>query len=489
VTAFREDLSPIARWVPRALALAVIAASLGLAACGGAGGGVRLGGMGGAGGSGPGAVDVTVTVDVTERHQTLVGFGGAVAFYTNFLSSRNDDIFKVLFVDMGIDILRVGNWYQNQMPNGTTPDTGFSDAFTVAIVQKAAAAIGHPPKILMSSWSPPGYLKSNGLTKGSRGTLLQSGGAYQYDQFADWWVRSIAAYSAQGVVPDYISIQNEPDFFNAGWETCQLDTAENATNAGYGRALDAVSAAIAASTLAPKPKIVGPETAGANNGVQRYLNNMSPASFDVLAHHLYSGGMAGSDPAPDSYATSMTNVANAARNAGGKPIFMTEYAPQSPSMLNTAWMIQDALTIEGVAAYIYWGLIWAPPASGAPAGLVTIEGADPSSRYTINDTYYAMKHFARWTDPDWVRVGAAASGAAAVRSSAFVSPDGASLTVVLLNTDSADHVVSVDTGGGTFANAAVYRTSGADERAAPVPYDATAIPLPAQSIATLVLTP
>ena len=70
--------------------------------------------------------------------------------------------------------------------------------------------------------------------------MLQSAGAYEYAQFADWWVRSIAAYTAQGVVPDYISIQNEPDFFNAGWETCQLDTAEDATNAGYGRALDAV---------------------------------------------------------------------------------------------------------------------------------------------------------------------------------------------------------------------------------------------------------
>jgi glucuronoarabinoxylan endo-1,4-beta-xylanase len=300
----------------------------------------------------------------------------------------------------------------------------------------------------MSSWSPPAYLKSNALTKGSRGTLLRTAGTYDYAQFADWWVRSIAAYTAQGVVPDYISIQNEPDFFNAGWETCQLDTAEDATNAGYGRALDAVSAAIAGSTLGTRPMIVGPESSGANNGVQRYLNNMSSASFDVVAHHLYNGGMAGNDPAPDSFATAMTNVANAASNAGGKPIFMTEFAPQAPTLVNTAWMIQDALTTEGVSAYIYWGLIWAPPAAGAaPAGLVTIAGADPSSPYTINDTYYAMKHFAR-----------------------------------------VEHVVSVGTGA-TFASTTVYRTSGTGERAAAVPYGVDAIPLPASSIATLVLTP
>jgi glucuronoarabinoxylan endo-1,4-beta-xylanase len=495
VSALRQQVCAVARQVARIVVAAALglAAVLGLGACGGPSG-VSLGGAGGATGGqagsgvgGGGPIDVTVTVDVTERHQTLVGFGGAVAFYTNFLAPRTDDIFKALFVDLGIDILRVANWYQNQSASGTTLDTGFTDADTVAIVQKATAAMGHPPKILMSSWSPPAYLKSNGVTKGTRGTLLRAAGTYDYAQFADWWVRSIAAYTAQGVVPDYISLQNEPDFFNAGWETCQLDTAEDATNAGYGRALDAVSAEIAGSTLDPKPKIIGPENSGANNGVQRYLNNMSAASFDVVAHHLYNGGMAGNDPAPDSFATSMTNVANAAANAGGKPIFMTEFAPQAPSLFNTAWMIQDALTTEGVSAYIYWGLIWAPPAAGAaPAGLVTITGAAPSSPYTINDTYYAMKHFARWTDPDWVRVGAASS-AAEVRSSAFLSPDGASLTVVLLNTDTADHVVSVGIGA-AFATTTVYRTSGTDERVTPVPYGADSIPLPAKSIATLVLT-
>jgi glucuronoarabinoxylan endo-1,4-beta-xylanase len=488
VNPLRERVSPVGP-----LALFVVGA-LAMVACGGASGGLRTGngaggaqGSAGAGGSGP--TDITVTVDVTDRHQTLVGFGGAVAFYTNFLEGRTDDIFKVLFVDMGIDMLRVANWYQNQSASGTTPDSPFTDTATVAIVQKATAALGHPPKILMSSWSPPGYLKSNGVTKGTRGTLLQSAGAYQYAQFADWWVRSIAAYSAQGVVPDYISIQNEPDFFNSGWETCQLDSAEDATNAGYGHALDAVSAAIAASTLATKPQIVGPETSGVNNGFLRYLNNLTSSSFDVVAHHLYNGGMAGNDPAPDSFATTMTNAANAPALAG-KPIFMTEFAPQAPSLFNTAWMIQDALTTESVSAYIYWGLIWAPPTTvgAAPAGLLTIAGADPSSPYTINDTFYAMKHFARWTDPGWTRVGATASGSV-IRSSAFVSPDGTSLTIVLLNTDTVDHVIAVDPGTFAFATTAVYRTSGPSERAASVPYGPSAIPLPAQSIATLLLTP
>jgi glucuronoarabinoxylan endo-1,4-beta-xylanase len=447
------------------------------------------GGAPGAGGDdGTGPVDVTVRIAPDERHQTLVGFGGAVAFYTNFLSDRTDDIFTVLFSDLGLDILRVANWYQNQTATGTSVSTGFSDTATVAIIRKATMALGHPPLILMSSWSPPAYLKSNGITKGSRGSLLRTGGVVQYEAFADWWVRSLDAYAANGVVPDYISVQNEPDFYNAGWETCQFDATEGATNAGYGRALDAVATAIAGSTLASKPQIIGPETVGISGTVvPRYLATMNSAAFSAVAHHLYSGGATGADPAPDSYATAMANAATA---AAGKPIFMTEFSPAAPSLFNTAWMIHQALTVESVSACIYWGLIWAPPAAAgtSPSGLVTIAGAAPSSSYTINDTYWAVKHFARWTDPGWTRVGASASDAA-IKATAFVSPDGASMTVVLLNSDADAHVVSVATGGFVGATATVYRTSGAAERAAALSFDTATVALPARAVASVVITP
>lgn len=125
----------------------------------------------------------------------------------------------------------------------TTP---FSDQAAVTIVQNATQALGHPPTILMSSWSPPSYLKSTGDTKNG-GTLVKQGTSFAYDQFAQWWLASIGAYAQKGIVPDYISIQNEPDF-TATWESCRFDATEG-TNAGYGQALDAVVAAIAAAGM------------------------------------------------------------------------------------------------------------------------------------------------------------------------------------------------------------------------------------------------
>ena len=97
----------------------------------------------------------------------MVGFGGVVAYYAGLLSRRSadDEAWKVIFSDLGLDILRIANWYQNQTETGTSPATPFSDDDGVNLVRNATAVLGHAPKIMMSSWTPPAYLQSNASTK------------------------------------------------------------------------------------------------------------------------------------------------------------------------------------------------------------------------------------------------------------------------------------------------------------------------------------
>jgi glucuronoarabinoxylan endo-1,4-beta-xylanase len=449
-------------------------------------------------GGGADPVNVSIAIDTTVTHQTLEGFGAATAYQAYILAGRTDDIFQVLFVDSGLDILRLGNWYQNQGQTDTTT-TPFSDSDEVQIVQKATAARGGtPPKILMSSWTPPAYLKSNGVTKppfgsGSSapaGTLIQNGGAYDYADFGDWWARSLQAYAAEGVVPDWVSIQNEPDFFTSQWETCVFGPTEGATvagvaAAGYGQALDAVSGAIQAASLPSPPVLLGPETTGfSGNVVQQYLDGLDPSRLGGIAHHLY--GIPGDNPGPDAFNASLMNLAKSGA-AEGLPTFMTEYSPNVPTMFDTAWLINNALTVENASAYLYWELVWS---NSTPAtGLVTIASSSPTAPYTINDLYYALKHFARWTDPGWVRVDATSS-VSAVRTSAFVSPDGTSLTLVLLNTGSEDHLISVSPGAFPFGTLTIYRSSGDSERTTVVtPESDGSIALPSRAIATVTYTP
>ncbi len=447
-------------------------------------------------GAAPDPTRVSVAIDPAVRYQTLVGFGAATAYQSYLLAGRSDDIYKVLFADSGLDILRLGNWYQNQAPD-TTPDTAFSDQAAVQVVHQATAARGGtPPKILMSSWTPPAYLKSNGVTRPPYksatptppGTLIQKDGAYEYAGFADWWVRSLHAYAAQGIVPDYASIQNEPDFFTKGWETCLFGPTEGAMvegipGAGYGQALDAVHSAIQGAGLASPPVLLGPETTGFLNGVvQKYVDGIDPTQIGGVAHHMY--GTTEANPPADWFDDPMRDVARTAASLG-LPAFMTEYSPDAPTMFDTALLINNAMTIENASAYIYWELIWND--TEPETGLVAISST--TAPYKVNDLYYALVHFARWTDPGWVRV-EATSNVSSVRASAYVSADGSSLTLVLLNADRKDHFAAVTPGAFGYGALAVYRTSGSAERATPVALEADgSVALPSRSVATLTFTP
>jgi glucuronoarabinoxylan endo-1,4-beta-xylanase len=500
-------LASLQTWtvVPRARLGAALIGAIAIAGCGGGvgqatggaggtGGGTDAGGAGGGGGAG-GAVtaDVTVSVDPGTQHQTMVGFGASLVYYADYVSNRqvaNDDIYQVLFVDLGLDLLRIANWYQNQTETGTSVSTPFSDSAAVTVVANATAALGHPPRILMSSWTPPAYLKSNGDTKGG-GTLLRgpANGLFDYSGFADWWVRSLEAYAAMGVAPDYVSIQNEPEL-STNYESCLLDAVASG-NAGYPDALDAVHGALAASSLAKLPALVGPESLGlGGSGFDSYVSALDASELGAIAHHLYSGGASGDDPAADSFAGVMSAAASTGA-AAGKPLFMTEFAPNLPTMIDTALLIHEALTVEQVSVYLYWALAWAP---GSPVNwLVTVENpAGPFTTpkgYTINDPYYGLKHYARWIDEGWIRVDAASS-APGVKASAFLSPDGGGgLTVVMINADGVTHQVAFTLGSFATATVTAFRSSGTAERTSAVMLaDGNIVEMPPQSIVTLSLT-
>ncbi len=448
--------------------------------------------------------NVGVTIDPSTLYQTMVGFGGAVAFEIGSLSNQPNraDIYNALYLDGGFQLLRIANWYQNsqagdptRMGQSSDPnDMGDFNA-TVSVVTDVRAALGHDPVILMSSWSPPPSMKS--INKYLGGTLGQSNGAYRYADFGQWWRASLDAYAAAGVVPAYVSIQNEPDFMPTGnnvWSACLIDATEDLTkHAGYGPALSAVAGAIA--DLPSKPTLIGPEVSGIGNStIENYLLALRDAGdlaqLGGVAHHLYNGG---SSSAPSTFNSGMSSLATA---AAGLPLFQTEFGPNPSDMFNTAWLIDNAVTMEGVTAYFYWDLIWDESASSTnPQGLISIETAPPArwqtpKGYKINDTYYAVRHFAKWIDVGWQRVGATPDSTV-IRASAFASPDGQSVTLVVLNTDSAEHTVTLDPGTFAFGTSAVYRTSGTDERTAPLgPLPAgNVIDMPGRSLATVTLTP
>jgi glucuronoarabinoxylan endo-1,4-beta-xylanase len=415
----------------------------------------------------------------------LEGFGGSIAFEIGLaVGNVPHGLYQALFPDLGLDILRFRNRYQRSEAG----DANLGQE--VEILRRATEALGHRPKLLLSSWSPPAILKANGAERclgNDNCTLKKENGQFVYGKFGDYWYESLKHYASLGLEPDYVTIQNEPDFIPPDWEGCKFGPVETAEYPGYDRAIEVVHRRIA--NLPSPPKLLGPEVVGVHkNKVLNYVESMNLDLVYGVAHHLYEKGEDGvwdwRSPGPDSYVEPMKSAALA---AGSKPLFQTEFQTDedkgTEGGFETAWLIHNSLVEEGVAAFFYWDLVWRPR-----GGLVSVDGA----RYTMRDQYYSLRHYARFTDPGDVRIGAD-SDSRDIRASAFSSAAGDRVTVVLLNVGSRQIDAQLSSGGFAVAHSAIYRTTyrpGTSEvwsELGSLPSTGI-VPLPSRSVATVVLT-
>lgn len=394
-------------------------------------------------------------IDANLTHQTIAGFGGAIAFYNGWITAHpyKQEMYTNMFQGLNLGILRLGNWFRYQGTANFDPDTA-------EIVSNANRILGHPVAIEMSSWSPPDFLKSNGATTNG-GTLVMTNGGFAYSQFADYWYDSLMWYKTNGIVPTWISIQNEPDW-SASYDSCAFHPTEDTVNgtnyASYAKALDAVYQRL--TNLPSPPKLLAPEVVGIGyNDVQNYAAYLNSNSFYGVAHHLYHGGSADS---ADSFIPDLASLTNVFPD---KPKFQTEYG--ETDMLQTALLMNHCLTFENASAYIFWSLDW--PFSG---GLVVQEfpwnqsswtnappGTPEPHGYWLAPQYYAMKHFSYFITYGFRRVETPGNDTN-LRLSAYLSPDGHRLVEVMINPNSTAYALTNVINGFTIGSSAVYQTVG-----------------------------
>ncbi len=390
--------------------------------------------------------DATGSVNIGTVYQELEGFGASGAWYKNWLMAhpQKNELYDVLFGQLGLDIYRLRNLYQ------LNDDWSSTMATSAEIIQAAEASLGHPIKVMISSWSPPAYLKSNSST--SRGTLKKDAyGNYMYDEFAQWWADSLVEYSNHGIIADYVNIQNEPDYL-ADWDTCKFTPTETSEWAGYNLAFEAVYQEMN-SRMTGMPKLLAPESFGCSASRAFIEELIDPSHVYGYAHHLYADG---NFDDPDSFVPAMQSFA---AKYGDKPLFQTEYSCGADAILfsaalNLARHMYNSLVHEGVCSYFYWNLFW-----GNEAGLVTLDNPwQGSPSYTINPIYYAFKHYSAFTDPGWYRV-EASTDSTGLRICAFKNDDNTELTIVIINVSEIDINLSLSLGGFSPEGSGVYRTS------------------------------
>jgi O-glycosyl hydrolase len=418
----------------------------------------------------------TINVNSSALYQTIEGLGGAVCFYNGWFTAHpyKQEIFDYAFSGLNLSMLRVGNWWRG---------TNGQDNATYEIVAAANQRLGRPVPILMSSWSPPAYLKSNGEVANG-GTLIQINGAYDYAGFADYWYDSLQDYIARGVIPTWIGIQNEPDW-TADYDSCRFDPSEG-QYASFALAQDAVYNML--QSMTSPPKLLGPECVGLYGnaaGLRNYMAQMNANTFYGIAHHLYGGS---TDGTPDGYNSAFTTILNSSNTLfPGKPRFMTEFG-DIKGLIPCANLIHNSLVVEQVSGYNHWCLMWP-----GDIGLVEIENPWGSGSWTnpkgywLNQSYWSMKHYSYYIQPGFRRVNAV-SGNSDVLVSSYLSPDSKRLVTVLINRNATNAVyVTLNSGSFTYDSSNVYQTAGEDHFKSLGPVVGSRLLLPASSLTTVVL--
>ncbi len=422
-------------------------------------------------------INAEITLNSEVKYQTVEGFGAALAYYENWLIAHPNkaDIYEAIFEELSLDILRVRNAYDY--------DETMIDR-VAEFYHAAENSLGYPIKIMSTSWGPPEYLKSNNDRKNGGTLKYQVNGndvAFDYSGFADWWRAALDEYNENGIYPDYISLQNEPDY-EATWESCLFKPEEQITSrdtiAGYNKALEAVFEMVEQRN--EKPLILGPETIGIGyNSVQNYVNALDVSKMDGIAHHLYHG-VDENDPWESANFTSVGNLHPEI------PHYQTEYS--RGDWFSLAGLLYKSFAEEHVVAYLYWDLIW------DGGGLVNLEFPWDASRWTTNDGYiktkefYAFKQFSAFIHPGWERINVIGNYPD-LKTLAFMNSGQDTVTVVMVNkSESTDIEVNLNANDLPFTAYDVYRTSEHENCEYVSSISSPNFNLPAKSITTARLT-
>ncbi|HOX82170.1 MAG TPA: glycoside hydrolase family 30 beta sandwich domain-containing protein [Chryseolinea sp.] len=424
----------------------------------------------------------TITVNPADLKQEMVGFGGALTWYCNWVTNNNkkQEIADLMFDDLGIDIIRFKNWYYpgNYPTNKSTADmpdvdNDYAKSHWDATNELYDLAMARNPniKILLSSWGPPTVLKSN--SKLQEGTLKKDGSGYMYDEFADYWVDVLDNVPFD---PDYISIQNEPTFSTSGWTTCKWEINETASLAGYNTAFNKVYDKIKDRTHVPV--MLGPESQDVSTFVSFANVLKDNPNCPMYAFHPYN---INSGTAASTVTSSLKSVGNFT-----KPNMMTEFSDNLTDWYSNALFIHKTLVDANSSGYIYWKLSWSTPASGEDAAMISV-GSGAATPYKVTPYYHLIKHFSKHIDAGHHRV-AATSSNGSIFTSAFISPDNSKLTLVIINDKTTAESVKINVTGKTATAINVFQSkTGSFYKTVTVSSPADAVSLPSKSITTVVL--
>jgi O-Glycosyl hydrolase len=399
--------------------------------------------------------DLVIRLDTTDVKQEIEGFGASLTGSSAYLIKRMSNVARQklledLFTAKGIDLkylrltigssdFSIGNYTYCDEANISKFAIPEIDKQDLLPVLKEIISLKQDIRLMGSPWSAPAWMKGNKHLYG--GSLS---GAGVYDDFAEYFVKYVKAYQAEGIKIDAITLQNEPMHEINTYPTMKMEWEEQNT--------------IIKDYLGPKFR-----SNNINTKIFIWDHNFDGVDYpinilDDINTRQYVGGSAfhGYGGAPANLDKLITRYPN-------MPIYFTEQSGggwnTDDPIGNMLYYMKDMLipTINrGSKNFLMWNL--ALDKQNGPVtttgggcqdcrGVVTIDG----DNYTVNEEYYLLGHFSKFIQSGAHRIGYTISGAKPndLEISTFINPD-KSKVVVVLNQSGQSRQFTVRTGDRKF---------------------------------------
>lgn len=367
----------------------------------------------------------SATINWTNVHQVIDGFGASDAFSLSSLSAANQAFFFGMGTgQLGLSLLRVA------VPDdgGITGNcTSVSTSCAGAVVGDMQAVIANGGRVYATPWSPPAIYTTNNNVDCTAGSGNGALAATNYALYATWLANFVQSLQTEYGIPLYaLSVQNEPDqcksYDSALWSAANIDTFVK-TNLGPTFAAAGLSTLIfvpEASTFSALTSMGA--SCGNDAACTQYVGGFNWHDYDA---RLSGTNTVAADPFPAGWpAEKKYWETEAGCGVDFGPNFCSPGVNTGiTDALDWAAVIDQRIAVDGVNAWLYWWLI----GNGKDDQGLTIRSGAPALRA------YVLGQYSKFVRPGYSRIDATHLPQMGVSVSAFRSADANTLAIVATN--------------------------------------------------------
>jgi len=384
---------------------------------------------------------VTIDIDQSITFQEIDGFGASVTessaylIYAFLTEQQRQSLMEGLFdpnVGIGLSYLRqpigasdfrLSDYTYDDMPAGQT-DYGLEnfsiarDQAYIIPVLRQAVAINPNIKIMGSPWSAPAWMKTSGQL--GYGRLLESDAIY--DTYAEYFVKYVQAYDAEGLAIDAVTLQNEPYYEPYSYPGMRMEPADQVRLTMH---------------LGPKFQSNNIETK-----IVIWDHNWDNPAYPITVLNDISARAYISGTAFHAYAGDVSAQLQVVAAHPDKDIYFTECSggDWAPNFGDNLMWDTSTLIIKAVRYYaktvVKWNLALdqnhgpkSPGGCGNCRGVVTINTS--TGDITKEVEYYSLGHAAKFVRPGALRIASTEQPGMNIENVAFVDTNGSTIVIAL----------------------------------------------------------